>query len=286
MILLNTLSWVVMASSLVMLMISAEEFSAHRTLRFREASQAAIIARAGETSASVALRRDAANGPEADHMREAWALAIEDDARIAGGRFKLSVSDAQAKFNLNNLRYGGLFAAGAVEAMAEALQIDRRSLEALIMALPKDRPITDLSQLRSLNLDEQTLSRLLRLVTILPEPTTININTASEEMIALLVGDSMAARRLVAERNRAGFVTSEDLAALGISLPPGVSFTSDHFWVRTEVTMGETTQVLTSLIARTSRDGAAATATIGRWRGIAPPGEEFPATQPPPPPAL
>ena len=85
-----------------------------------------------------------------------------------------------------------------------------------------------------------------------------------------------AAQMLVAQRGRAGFVTTEDLSRLGLSPPLGSGFTSNHFWVRTTVTIGETSQTLTSLLQRTVRDGRPEVVTVARWRGAAAPDEAPP----------
>jgi general secretion pathway protein K len=76
---------------------------------------------------------------------------------------------------------------------------------------------------------------------------------------------------LVAQRNRAGFLTQEDIGALSLSLPPGVGFTSNHYWVRTTVRIGNTPQTLTSLVARATKNGQPEVVTLGRWRGAAAP---------------
>jgi general secretion pathway protein K len=268
MILLNIVSLVALASAIVMLMLSNGSTEVDRSLRFREASQAAVLARAGEMSAITALRRDAEEAPESDHAAEPWAKVVEREAAIEGGTFSLAISDAQARFNVNNLGQDALFSAAAAEPLLSALRIDPAVAARIGAAIREGGPLLRLSQLRELGIDDKTAQRLAPLVTVLPQPTSINLNSASEDLLALLFANPAAARMIVAQRQRVGFVTAADLASLKLPLPPGTGFTSNHYWVRTTVTIGDTPQTLTSLLFRTVRDGRPEVVTLGRWRGV------------------
>ena len=271
MILVNILALIALASAIVAMMLTDQEQGVDRGLRFREASQAAVLARAGEMSAVVALRRDFLEAPQTDHLREPWAKVIQQQTAIGGGTFTLSISDAQSRFNLNNLGQAGAVPATAVAPMAAALQLDPALLARIGAAIQETGPLLSLSQLRDLGVDEATMRRLAPLVTVLPGSTTVNVNTASEALLALLTGSPAAARMLVLQRDRAGFLTPEDINALSLSLPPGSGFTSSHYWVRTTVTIGDTSQTLTSLVMRVTTDGRPQVVTLGRWRGPAAP---------------
>jgi general secretion pathway protein K len=267
MILVNIVALVAIASALLALMLTDQEAGVDRSLRFREASQAAILARAGETSAIVALRRDAFEAPATDHLREPWAQVVDQEAAIRGGTFTLTVTDAQSRFNLNNLRPGSAQGASAAAPLVAALQLDPGLVARIAAAVQQAGPLLNLSQLRDLGVDDATLVRLAPLVTLLPTATPVNINTASEELLALLIGSPATARMLIAQRDRAGFLTPQDIGALSLSLPPGLGFTSNHYWVRTTVTIGGTSQTLTSLVARKLRNGQPEVRSLGRWRG-------------------
>ncbi len=268
MILLNIVSLVALASAILMLMLSTGSTGVDRSVRFREASQAAVLARSGEMSATTALRRDAEEAPESDHAAEPWAKVIEREAAIEGGTFTLSISDAQARFNVNNLGQDALLSAAAAAPLLSALRIDPAVAMRIGAAIREGGPLLRLSQLRELGIEDEMAQRLAPLITFLPQPTSINLNSASEDLLALLFGNPAAAQMIVAQRRRAGFVTPADLASFGLSVPPGAGFTSNHYWVRTTVTIGETPQTLTSLLYRTVRDGRPEVVTLGRWRGV------------------
>jgi general secretion pathway protein K len=104
MILLNVLLFVTLAAGIVAAMIVSQDIAIGRATQMREAAQAMAIAEGGVLSAITALRRDALDQPESDHVGEPWAAVREAGAKIEGGTFDLAVSDAQGRFNVNNLR--------------------------------------------------------------------------------------------------------------------------------------------------------------------------------------
>ncbi len=73
-------------------------------------------------------------------------------------------------------------------------------------------------------------------------------------LLGVLAGDAATGRLLAAQRDRTGRLTPLDLAAAGVTLPPGAGYASDHFVVTTTVTQGATTVTLISLVER--RGGA------------------------------
>jgi general secretion pathway protein K len=83
-------------------------------------------------------------------------------------------------------------------------------------------PPPSVAQLTWLGLDEATVQRLAAHVVLLPQPTPINLNTASREVIAAVLPgvDLGAAERLVQSRQRRALEKLEDAqAALGAGTP-------------------------------------------------------------------
>jgi general secretion pathway protein K len=272
MILVNVLMFVAIAAGLVMLMIDREELALDRSLRVREAARAAAVVRGGEISALVALRRDAQVAPDADSVAEPWAALAENGARIDGGTFDLAIADAEGKFNVNQLRSGSAAAVIVFEQIAAAAGVDRETTLKAIEQVRLRGPFTDLRPLRFAGLDADALKRLEALVTALPGDTAINLNAASPEVLALLFRDPAIAARLVQVRTRQGYLTQQDLSDQNVSLPPGTSFRSNTFWVRSRVTIGDTVQQAATLIQRTlGPDGVRRTEPVERWLGAAVP---------------
>ncbi len=119
-----------------------------------------MIARGAELSASTGLVRDAADAPEQDHLQEPWAQIQDQSVEIRGGTFSLTISDAQAKFNLNNLAEGGLASAQAVGLISTALDLDPAQVEQIALRVRESGLLKELSDLTALGLPADELARL------------------------------------------------------------------------------------------------------------------------------
>jgi general secretion pathway protein K len=274
MILVNVLMFVAIAAGLVLLMINREEIALDRGLRAREAARALAIVRGGELSALVALRRDAEQSPEVDHVGEPWAKLSENGAPIEGGSFDLAIADAEGRFNINSVRTGQVAATILFQTIGNEVGLTADQIVAAVEYVRLRGPVTDLRPLRMAGVEPKVADRLERLVTALPGATTLNLNAADQEMLAVLFRDPIVAQRLVAIRDRQGFLTAKDLADQNVSLPWGTSFRSNTFWVRTRATIGGTSQQAATLIQRRRmEDGSVEVVPVERWRNAAvPPG--------------
>lgn len=255
MILINVLALVGFAAAALLMMSVEQDAGLARALQQREAAAAVAAARGGELSAIVALRRDMADAPAVDHPREAWGAVVQTDTPISGGRFSLTVDDAQARFNINNLRGGDILALALAARGAAAYKLPDTAIGRIATYLDTVGPLQDLTDLRRAGVDAASLAALSQVAVALPGRTTVNINTAGEPLLALLTADPAAARLLVERRRATGFLTPADLQGAQILLPPGVGFTSDNYIVTTTVTIGATTVRLTSRLQR-RRDAA------------------------------
>ena len=195
-------------------------------------AQAKWLIRGAIDWAGVILREDARTS-SVDHLGEPWAVPLadthlnQDDGRdpvyLSG-----EVRDEQAKFNLRNLVGPGgvnprelavlrrlLTLVGASERLADPIA------ERMLAAVPGEggrkqtalglASIDDLLGLDAVG--AAAIERLRPVVTVLPQPTPVNANTASAEVLAarfenLALAD---ARRLVASRDRAFFKDRTDV---------------------------------------------------------------------------
>lgn len=272
MILVNVLMFVAIAAGLVMLMIDREELALDRSLRVREAARAAAAVRGGEVSALVALRRDSRDAPEADSASEPWGALAETGARIDGGRFDLAIADAEGRFNVNMLRSGSAAATILFDEVGRAAGLDHDAVVRAVELVRLHGPLTDLRPLRFAGLSPEALARLQAMVTALPGETTVNLNAAGPEVMALLFRDPLIVDRLLKLRARQGFLTPKDLSDENVSQPPGTSFRSSTFWVRTRATIGDTVQQGATLIQRgVDAGGMPRTVPVERWLGAAVP---------------
>lgn len=189
------------------------------TLRALEAAQlrqaADALALTGIDWARLVLREDAQRSP-IDHRGEAWAAAMpsqrapaapgQPEAQIDGG-----IDDAQARFNLNSLVERGRVSPAALAAYRRLLQLlglppqlaasaaDWIDADDLPLAdggaeraayadhgqRPPNRPLAALDDLRhAAGYDAAVVERLRPWVAVLPEPTPVNVNTASPLVLA------------------------------------------------------------------------------------------------------
>lgn len=87
----------------------------------------------------------------------------------------------------------------------------------------------------------------------------------------------MVAARLVAVRQRQGFLTLKDLTDQNVTMPWGASFRSNTFWVRTRATIGGTSQQGATLVQRRRTvEGVVEAVAVERWRNSAVPPEAPP----------
>lgn len=270
MILVNVLMMVAIAAGLVLLMINREGLALDRGLRTREASRALATVRGGEVSAVVALRRDGDTSPGQDYPAEPWGQLSESGAPIEGGTFDLAISDAEGRFNVNNVRTGEAASLIMFQTIARTVGLRDDEMDQCVQVIRLMGPITDLRPIRAMGFDPAVVARLERLVTALPGATTINLNAADEEMLQMLFRDEFAVRRLIEQRKRKGYLTPADLASEKLTMPWGASFRSTTFWVRTRATIGGTSQQSATLLKRRwNAQGKTEVFPIERWRNAA-----------------
>ena len=193
----------------------------------------------------VILREDARSS-SADHKGEAWAVSLEqtrldndagEEAWVAGG-----IEDAQARFNLRNLSGTGGLVKSEVDVLARLLVlVGSEAALAPILADSVDRAVARRdaapgsvrvapATLQEVALgdarEREALDLLQPFVTLLPQPTPVNANTASAEVLSARFENlSLAdARRLLESRDRAYFRDLPDMFGRlpGQSLTGGV----------------------------------------------------------------
>lgn len=233
-----------------------------------------------------------------DHLGEPWAKAISS-LPVDGAQLSGTVSDQQGLFNLNNLGRDGK--AGEVD-----LETFRRLLTMLKMPpdlsaavadwvdadgearmpggaedseylrqdppyLSANRPLDTVDALyRIKGFTPEMIEHLRPFVTALPVPTSINVNTAPAEVLAVAVdGLSLEqAQEVVSKRNEQYFAELADFRALlsktGVVMSnPNLDVKSRYFQVKGQAVHGRGKTYFEALIER--RGGALPTVI---WRKI------------------
>ena len=249
----------------------------------RDASQAAAVARAGVDWVGVILSEDRRKN-QVDHLGEEWATRIV--LPVERGQVAGAIYDSQARFNLNNLVRGGQASQVDVAVFQRLLTtlelpatltdalidwLDADSLEtgadgaedAYYLALPEayfpaNRALVDVAELLLVRgYDQTVLDKLAPWVCALPNPTPVNVNTASAEILAAVIPgfDLDAARRWVVERGDGSRSVSDFRGRLSAAQTLGLqdnllSVSSDHFEVDLSVEFGRVRQRYLALYQR------------------------------------
>jgi general secretion pathway protein K len=179
-----------------------------------------------------------------DHLGEPWALPVQEsrlstflsqDQQLREGDPQVFLSgritDAQSRLNLLSLSEGSQVVPEVLAQWARLfalLQLPRAELEQLVRQWPltltegAQGPLRPqrVEQLVWLGLSEASVARLQPFVTVLPEPTPVNLNTAPLQVLlaSLPALDSATAQRFVQRREQRHFATLEEARqALGLA---------------------------------------------------------------------
>jgi general secretion pathway protein K len=225
-------------------------------------------------------------GTPVDSLDEPWAqplaearlssfLAADRDNNADGGAEAFlsgRIVDAQSRYNLRNLIVEGKVSpqelqklsrlcdaagvpAAVGNAIAQGVDASWRAAAAGAETADATLPVQRFAHLSRLGLDAATLRALRPFVDVLPKPTPLNLNTASREAVAAVLGiDVGTAERLVQARQRSPFDSLERARTLlGPDFPieqRGVAVASAFFEVSGRLRLEERVVEERSLVER------------------------------------
>jgi len=231
--------------------------------------------------ASLALLEDAAQN-STDHLGENWAMGLPT-LPVEGGTIKVSIEDAQGRFNLNSV--GTPANLQVLSRLLEVLRLDPQLANAVLDwidsnsdALPggaedvdylnlnppyraANRPMASVDELRLIRgFDAKTVAALLPYVTVLPPAAVseINVNTASPVVLAALVPglDLATAQRIADDRLAKPFngVNGFTSKLQGLTpLPAAMNVKSDYFLVTLDTSIGRHERHTEALLQRSAK---------------------------------
>jgi general secretion pathway protein K len=251
---------IITAVLVVALVASAASFMAwqqqlwvRQVENLNQQAQSQVVVMAALQWARSVLAQDARDNT-VDHLDEGWASALAP-LPVEGGELTGGVSDQQGLFNLNSLVRAGKTSASDVAVfrkLLELLQLSPDLAGAVVDWIDPDfevtypggaedmvylaldpayraanRALTTVDGLARLKgFDAETIERLRPFVTALPQPTTINLNTAPAEVLAASIADLslQQAQALVNARKGQHFTEVADFRA---RLPESVKQVND-----------------------------------------------------------
>jgi general secretion pathway protein K len=260
-------------------------------------AQADLYAQAGLDWARGVLDQDA-RASAVDSLAEGWAQPIAglpvERALVAG-----DIADEQGKFNLNDLLNGtqrsepdmrafGRLLAGLglapdlADAVLDWIDADPDLADPggaedsyyLALARPYRTPNVLMTQVEELyrvrGFDAATVAKVKPFVTALPARTPLNLNTASDRVIAAVLDLPLEkARQLVTERGRKPFASVQDFGerarkgGIEVAAANVADVKSSFFSVRVRVAQDDVQLAVEALVRRAA---APATGTSIIWR--------------------
>jgi general secretion pathway protein K len=262
------------------------------------ADQGLMYVQGAEAWAADILRQDLVDSPESDNLGEVWATELPP-LPVDGGVIQGHLEDLQGRFNLNNL----------ITQRGEENKIARHQFERLLMLLDLDPAlagavvdwldpdteqrfpdggedatyaqldppyrtantvITSPSELMAVTgFTREMYARLAPYVTALPIGTKINVNTASDVVLASLSDDiDIATAQSLVEERAGGAFASVDATFEGL-VPPEVlrriDGVSEHFLLTATVTLGTNQLTMHSVL---QRDPSGITRALFRSLGV------------------
>jgi len=280
-------------------MASRQHLDIRRTTNVIESSQAYLFALGAEEWGRQLLIRDGKDN-KVDHLEEDWATTLPP-IEVEGGRVAGQIEDLQGRFNLNNLVKGKQQSPLDVERFRRLLQqldLDEELLYAVIDWIDEDEdpslpggaedfdylgrdlpyrtpnaPMGSVSELLLIKgVDRKVYDALQPHVTVLPEYTDINVNTASAEILMILANDmtQSEADELIADRGDNGYeavdaFTSHAAIAGRITDKSGLGVQTKYFIINAASEFGRGRTNLYSLMVR---DENANVAVAMRAQGV------------------
>ena len=241
--------------------------------------------------ARLILREDARTG-SADHLSEPWAVPLQEgrlssflsaqpgatgesiDPALAEQVFLSGrIEDAQGRFNLSNLLRGADIDSTALSQLSRLLVLlglppqgapalaenVRQALQAK-GNLFRLRTVEDLA---AWGWSPSAIARLRTQVVMLPERSTLNVNTASPEVLAACIDgmDLNRAQQLTQSRMRTPWTQiAQAQQAIGNGFDTGLhGINSQYFLLNAHLRMGQTPLSATALVKRDN------TAVVYQW---------------------
>lgn len=243
-----------------------QNFEIRKTSIYKENAQITWLQRPLIELVRLVLRIDLMNNPDVDHLGEIWALPIENSRvedylktqdlpeDLRNIQFSGYIQDAQGLFNIANLWDINLSAPnlGGIQIYAALLQkigLDKSLAEQtaryVISSNLKPQYLDDLISFPGYS--AETIQKLSRFAILLPEPTAINVNTSSAEVLLALVPtfSQADAERFVQLRTSSPLKNKEDILRLfNVIKPNQMTPVTNQMEVRSNYWLANTNMVI------------------------------------------
>ena len=287
-----------LATILAVSMSSRQQLDIHRSANVINFEQAYQYILGAETWAEQFLKRDLSDN-KIDSLNDDWATVLPP-LPIEGGSMSGQIEDLQARFNINNLVQNGKSQKIYVDRFKQLLRNlelnedlssvivdwldpneqvgflgaeDNEYLNLSPAYRASNQAMEDVSELLLLKgMDIESYEKLRPFVCVLKSETSINVNTATAEVLSSIVKDMSVedAKELIKERNKGIFEKIEDFIQHPLLKQKkikneGLSVSSNYFQLNSTAKIERISVEYVSIIHRAS-DGS--TSVIKRHRGV------------------
>lgn len=182
-----------------------QDFEIRKTQIFKENTQVSWLQRSLIDVVRLVLRIDLVNSQDVDHLGEIWALPIENSRiedylknqdlpeELKSIKFSGSIQDAQALFNIANLWDVNLSTVNLTGVQTYGNLLEQLGLNKNLADQTAQYVLRNNHRLQYLDelinvpgYSSDTVKKLGQFTIVLPEPTTINLNTAPVEVLLAL----------------------------------------------------------------------------------------------------
>lgn len=182
-----------------------QDFEIRKTRIYKENTQVYWLQRSLVDVVRLVLRIDLMNSQGVDHLGEIWALPIENSSiedflknqdlseELTSVKFSGSIQDAQGLFNISNLWDAKLSTVNQVAIQTYANLLEQLGLNKNLANQTAQYVLRNNQRLQYLDelinvpgYTSDTIKRISQFAIVLPEPTAINLNTASVEVLLAL----------------------------------------------------------------------------------------------------
>jgi len=285
--LLMAMMVVAIATVTAVSLVHEQSLIIRKTAHIRTSDTAFLYSLGLEDYARLILQKDLKD-TKIDSLDEDWAIGIPA-LPIDGGFLSGSLIDAQSFINLNSMldqesedRFRALcnnldVSPEFIAALKDWLDSDLETIDAdgaeddYYTGLEHpyrtgNRLMSDISELLLVKgMNRESYEILRPFITVLPKSTALNINTIPAEIYSS-IKDARDANKFIDEREKDPFSSLEDYKnRMNHELPArGISVTSEYFQASGQVTLGEKTIFVNTLIYR---DKKGVTAILSRKLG-------------------
>jgi len=274
---------VAIATTTAAYLILDQQIWSRQAQNLTDRAQAEVVRAGALEWAITILAKDAKDNPQNDDLTEDWAKDLPPLA-VEGGQVMGRIIDAQGKFNLNNLVRGGNPSPpdiGTFRHLLQSFGIDPNLTDAVIDWIDADsnasaagaedidylqmptpyraanQPLQSVEELRLVRgFTREMVDKLRPWVTALPQPTVINVNTASKEVLGAVFYtlpssaiDSLVSDRPYKDQAKLG---AKVLQLAGGNTPPQAFYgiQSSYFEVEVATQFGRYQRTTQALIQR------------------------------------